>query len=189
MLLVIVHLTGGVSESSRTLPSMQSPSPDKILPSEGTWVMSVVFGYGSKGQPLERREGSTNLSNRLSCNAIRGTEYLSWEERDWFWENCIQQYHAYVLSIPQTQQEFTEGWLAGGGDIGLIPYVQSIIECESSWDRYADSNPPYIGLGQWDNSWYSYGGGDIYSPWQQGYNMAIRVIRDRSFGAWPVCSR
>lgn len=60
-----------------------------------------------------------------------------------------------------------------------------IVDCESRWEVDA-YNPagPYRGLGQWDSTWYSYGGGDIRSPWQQGHNMAVRVNRDGGWAAW-----
>lgn len=83
------------------------------------------------------------------------------------------------------REAFIAGWYAGGGSDALLPRTLAIIACESGWDVYA-YNPagPYNGLGQWDTSWWSYGGGDIHDPWQQGHNMATRVRRDGGFGAW-----
>lgn len=79
---------------------------------------------------------------------------------------------------------FIAGWYAGGGSDGLLPGALRRVACESGWNRYQASNPPYRGLGQWDSSWESYGGGDIWDPWQQGHNMAVRVNRDGGFGGW-----
>lgn len=60
-----------------------------------------------------------------------------------------------------------------------------IVKCESEWDPYAhNAAGPYDGLGQWDSTWWSYGGGDIHDPWQQGHNMAVRVTRSGGFYAW-----
>lgn len=81
------------------------------------------------------------------------------------------------------QAAFIDGWYAGGGSAALLESALRRIQCESGWDIYAH-NGPYDGLGQWDGTWYAYGGGDIYSPWQQGHNMAVRVRRDGGFGAW-----
>jgi hypothetical protein len=30
------------------------------------------------------------VNNRLDCNAIRGTDYLSLDERNWFLTNCLR---------------------------------------------------------------------------------------------------
>jgi hypothetical protein len=77
---------------------------------------------------------------------------------------------------------FNAGWLAGGGTQAGLPKAHSVVKCESNWNPYA-VNGIYRGLGQWDSTWNSYGGGDIWSPWQQGHNMAVRVNRE-GWRAW-----
>lgn len=88
-----------------------------------------------------------------------------------------------IAANGSVQELFIAGWYAGGGSAALLPKALRIINCESGWNVYA-RNGKYTGLGQWDNTWWSYGGGDIYSPWQQGHNMAVRVNKSGGFGAW-----
>lgn len=83
------------------------------------------------------------------------------------------------------QADFIAGWFAGGGDQARLPLALEIINAESGWQINAyNAAGPYTGLGQWDSTWYAYGGGDIYSPWQQGHNMAVRVVATGGFKAW-----
>jgi hypothetical protein len=74
-------------------------------------------------------------------------------------------------------ESFTAGWFAGGGTQAGLQTALAVVKCESNWNVYAQ-NGIYRGLGQWDSTWSNYGGGDIYSPWQQGHNMAVRVNKE-----------
>jgi hypothetical protein len=85
-------------------------------------------------------------------------------------------------STSSVKESFIAGWYAGGGSEALLPKALAVIQCESTWNVYAQ-NGIYRGLGQWDSTWWSFGGGDIYSPWQQGHNMAVRVNRE-GWRAW-----
>jgi len=93
-------------------------------------------------------------------------------------------------STPPRQQsggvvaQFDAGWFAGGGSAAMLAKAHSVVTCESTWNVYAVSlNGRYRGLGQWDSTWYSFGGGDIWSAWQQGHNMAVRVNQE-GWRAW-----
>ena len=51
-------------------------------------------------------------------------------------------------------------------------------------------NPMYYGLGQFlPSTWILAGGGDPYSPYQQGYNMGHWIQGTNIYEQWPVCSR
>ncbi len=88
---------------------------------------------------------------------------------------------------------FIAGWRAAGGVEGWIDFVvNTVIECESSWNINA-YNPagPYYGLGQWlQSTWDGIaaltGKWDLYNPEHQGANMAYKSRRDGGF-AWPEC--
>jgi hypothetical protein len=80
--------------------------------------------------------------------------------------------------------QFDAGWFAGGGSAAMLAKAHSVVTCESTWNvRAVSPNGRYRGLGQWDSSWYSFGGGDIWSAWQQGHNMAVRVNQE-GWRAW-----
>lgn len=136
--------------------------------------------------------------NRQVCGEIRGTKYLSDEEREWYLEHCKPQRSIYpaanttlTAGTGDVVADFIAGWQAGGGAEHLLARALATIQCESGWNLYAYSAAgPYVGLGQWDSTWWVYGGGDIFSAWQQGHNMALRVMRNQGdFGAWPVCGK
>lgn len=88
-------------------------------------------------------------------------------------------------AVGPVQAAFDAGFRAAGGSEAQLQIAHEVVYAESRWDIYA-FNPRggYTGLGQWDSTWWSYGGGDIYDPWQQGFNMATRVHRDRCWCAW-----
>jgi hypothetical protein len=86
------------------------------------------------------------------------------------------------------QDGFIAGWYAGGGTDAQLPKALRVVFCESSWNIYAVGPLGHRGLGQWDSTWWSFGGGDIYSPWQQGHNMAVRVNKE-GWRAWECASK
>jgi hypothetical protein len=46
-------------------------------------------GSQTPAQPPDAAPTPAPAENRQDCNAIRGTDYLSPEERDWFLANCV----------------------------------------------------------------------------------------------------
>ena len=88
---------------------------------------------------------------------------------------------------------FVQGWRAAGGVEEWLDFVVDVVvPCESSWDpNVVSTNGLYRGLGQWDwPTWNDIaaltGYSDIWSPFDQGINIAYKSRRDGSF-AWPGC--
>jgi hypothetical protein len=86
------------------------------------------------------------------------------------------------------KDSFIAGWYAGGGTDAQLPKALAVVQCESTWNVYAVGPLGHRGLGQWDSTWWSFGGGDIWSPWQQGHNMAVRVNKE-GWRAWECASK
>jgi hypothetical protein len=129
--------------------------------------------------------------NRMSCDAIRGTEYLSGEERDWYWVNCLGRPVApAVPSSSSVAEQFAEGYSAAGGPESLLPHILNrVIPCESNYNPFAVNwRGPYYGLMQFSGAtWNRAGGGDWFNPWQQGANTARLVLVARPASQWPYC--
>lgn len=108
------------------------------------------------------------LGNRMDCDAIRGTEYVSWEERDWYWSNC--------LSRPLDS---------------IRTHLARIAQCESGGNPAAVS-PDGQFRGKYQfliSTWYAVGGlglPDEAPEWEQdqrAYELYLRA----GPGQWPVC--
>lgn len=129
--------------------------------------------------------GAEDEPNRLDCSAIRGTEYLSWGERDWYWANCIGR----IASIASPSiSDFDRGFLDAGGSIYVLPRVHRTMRCESSGDPYAVGSGLYLGLMQFHpRTWTAAGGGDWRDPYQQGANTARLIAMANPAYQWPVC--
>lgn len=144
---------------------------------------------------------------RADCDKMRGTPYLEpvWEiERAWFLENCViieppkpavavRLVGATALPVidGNVLQQFTQGFLDGGGRESLLPLVYCIIDKESGWFTYA-LNPagPYYGLGQFlMSTWNNSGGGDWQDAYTQGRNFARNWNRSDPAGQWPAAYR
>lgn len=155
---------------------------------------------------------SAFIAPRYDCEAMRGTPYLEpvWEiERTWFLDNCIILEHLKPIAAIRTAntaalpaidgnvfQQFTQGFLDGGGRESLLPLVYCIINKESGWFTYAVGNkeaPPnqrYYGLGQFLlSTWNNSGGGDWQDAYTQGRNFATNWNRSDPAGQWPAAYR
>ena len=94
---------------------------------------------------------------------------------------------------PLVKGSFREGWRSAGGVEAWLDFVVDVVvTCESSWDpNVVSPNGLYRGLGQWDwPTWNDIaaltGYSDIWSPFDQGFNIAYKSRRDGGF-AWPGC--
>ena len=137
-------------------------------------------------------------SNRMSCPEIKGTEYLSDEERDWYWAHCIRGAAAPAPAAAASAAEpgssvvdqFIDGYRWAGGPEHLLPHLLNhVIPCESRYNVYAvNRRGPYYGLLQFSPvTWQRAGGGDWFSAWQQGANAARLVRLANPATQWPHC--
>jgi hypothetical protein len=151
---------------------------------------AVVLALAIAGLLLSAAPAQAEEANRMSCQAIRGTDYLSGEERDWFWANCLARPLAPAAPSSLVAEHFAEGYRAAGGPESLLPHILNrVIPCESRYNPYAVNwRGPYYGLMQFSvATWNRAGGGDWYSPWHQGANTARLVLASRPANQWPHC--
>lgn len=128
--------------------------------------------------------GAEDEPNRLDCSAIRGTEYLSWGERDWYWANCIGR----TLTASVSLSDFDRGFLEAGGAPALLPRIARVRYCESSDVPTIVGGGLYLGLMQFHpRTWTAAGGGDWRDPYQQGANTARLIAMANPASQWPVC--
>lgn len=143
--------------------------------------------------------------NRANCRAITGTEYVSQTERDWYIANCMSSsaqarlagvtpagttVQAPAAAGGSTLEQFTQGYrAAGGNEAYLNRLVTRVIPCESGGNPSAVNRAgPFYGLLQFlPSTWAAAGGGDWFSPWQQGANTARLLARANPANEWPVC--
>ena len=159
----------------------------------GAWRLARIIAVAAVAllavQLSQQVSEADAVQNRESCSAIAGTRYHSHAERDWYETNCLSA--AAVASTPNTTaQQFMQGYRQAGGPEAYLSHIlNDVIPCESGYDSYAISyGGPYYGLMQFQAStWYSVGGGDWFSPWQQGYNTAMLLKIAYPGSQWPYC--
>lgn len=86
--------------------------------------------------------------------------------------------------------QFAAGYRwAGGPEAYLTHVLHNVIPCESNSNPYAVNYAgPYYGLMQFaPATWYTAGGGDWFSPWQQGANTANLLSWSAPHTQWPHC--
>lgn len=81
---------------------------------------------------------------------------------------------------------------------GVSPaWMQHTASCESGYNRWATSNPPYVGLFQlgpgMQREFYGWAAGqglrpDLFDPAQQA-NFAATLFAAGRSGNWPICGR
>jgi hypothetical protein len=143
--------------------------------------------------------------NRADCGAIRGTEYLSWAEREWYLANCVNLTNRVRLGGVEpvaasaaapaaaggsTIDQFIAGYRAAGGpEAHLNRIVTRVIPCESGGNPSAVNRAgPYYGLMQFvASTWNAVGGGNWFDPYTQGANTARLLARANPATQWPVC--
>lgn len=155
----------------------------------------IVFDGGESPSPAPA--SFEEAPNRADCRTITGTDYLSFEEREWYLANCTTRSASVrtvqAVSAAATRgtvlDEFIAGYRSGGGpEAYLDRIVTRVIPCESSGNPTARSRYGHLGLMQFaPSTWSSVGGGDWTSPWQQGVNTARLLQRSNPAGQWPTC--
>lgn len=119
------------------------------------------------------------LFNRADCDAIRDTEYLSWEERDWYLATCLHRGQAISLD-------------------GSLSHMARIRYCESNNNYLAVNNAGYYGAWQFSPSTFDdvvvRAGHPEYVgvlphlvPPEIQDAAAIQLYNEQGGAPWPIC--
>lgn len=116
-----------------------------------------------------------SVSNRMDCDSIKGTEYLSYEEREWYLDNCVYRAIADDAILAKIRDCESGGDYAintGNGFYGAYQFLQSTFDGAIERAGY----PKYAGIRP-----------DLIPPEIQDL-AASQLYAETGGTPWPICA-
>lgn len=183
MLLVGVHAEGGESDLRNNPTSNDiairawfSIYGEQELVEEPTFEPDTIIVSQPEPPP----------EPRMVCSSIRGTDYTSQQERDWYLVNCITRPPVASSEQPTVRQATPLFKQA----LSSNSHLERIKQCESGGNYITNTGNGYYGAYQFDlPTWKEVGGTGLpsnASPEEQ--DMRAQLLYERAgSGRWPVC--